>query len=486
MASIKIAEASRLDLIEKGSYVNLPEIIGGGYGRFWNFKGRYRVCKGSRASKKSKTTALNIIVRMMRWPLANTLVVRRTFNTLRDSCWSDLQWATRRLKVAHLWQFTASPLSAIYRPTGQQVFFRGLDDPQKLASIACPVGFICFCWIEEAYEIDSEADFDMVDDTIRGELPEGYFKQITLTFNPWSPSTWIKARFFDTPDTDDKLAMTTTYRCNEWLDDADLRRFEEMRVRNPNRFLVAGEGQWGVDGGAVFEEWRDDPVHYRDRLWTHVIEPFEIPPQWRIYRGFDFGYARPFSVGWFAVDYDGRLYHILELYGCTAEANTGVKWAPDQIFGEIRRIESEHRWLKGKHICGIADPSIWDASRGESVAEMASRAGVYFDPGDNKRIPGWMQMHYRLRFDSEGIPMLYVFNTCRGFIRTVPLLKYDDVRPEDVDSDMEDHCADMCRYVCMARPIAPKPLVSEQKRPYDPLATDDQATYDRYEFYRRY
>lgn len=465
--------------------VSIPDIVGGGYGAFWAFRGRYRVCKGSRASKKSKTTALNIIIRMMQMPLANTLVVRRTYNTLRDSCWADLQWAANRLGVSHLWQFTTSPLGATYRPTGQQVFFRGLDDPQKLASISCTKGYICWVWIEEAYEIDSEADFDMIDDTIRGELPDGYYKQLTLTFNPWSPSTWIKARFFDVPDTEDKLAITTTYRCNEWLDDADRKRFDEMRVRNPQRFRVAGDGDWGVDGCAVFEEFVDDPQHYRDRTWTHVIDPFDIPADWRIYRGFDFGYAKPFSVGWFAVDHDGRLYHILELYGCTQTPNEGVKWAPEQIFHEIYRVEQEHRWLKGKHIYGIADPSIWDASRGESVYETACRCKVYFEPGDNKRIPGWMQMHYRLHFDSGGVPMMYVFRTCKGFLRTVPMLKYDEVRPEDVDSDLEDHIADMCRYVCMERPINPYPQDKKDNLMYDPLGTETDKQYDRYAFYRR-
>lgn len=453
--------------------VNLAETVGKGYGAFWRFHGRYRVCKGSRASKKSKTTALNIIYRMMAWPLANTLVVRKTANTLRDSCFSDLKWATIRLNVGHLWSFTTSPLGATYKPTGQQIFFRGLDDPLKLASISCPVGFICWAWIEEAYEIDSEADFDLIDDTIRGELPPGYFKQITLTFNPWSSSCWIKERFFDAAPDSDILAMTTTFRCNEWLDEADLRRFKLMEQNNPQRFQVAGNGEWGIDGEQFFEEWRDDPQHYKDGRYTHVIEPFEIPADWKIYRGFDFGYAKPFSVGWFACDHDGRLYHILELYGCTETANTGLKWTPDKIFAEIKRVETEHRWLRGKQIRGVADPSIWDASRGVSVAETAEKAGVYFEHGDNKRIPGWMQMHYRFTFDENGIPMLYVFRSCRSFIRTIPLLTYSETQPEDLDTNLEDHIADMTRYVCMSRPINPIAVQPKPPRGFDPLATEN-------------
>lgn len=426
---------------------------------------------------------------MMRYPLANTLVVRKTFNTLRDSCYSDLKWAANRLHVSHLWSFTTSPLTAVYKPTGQQVFFRGLDDPLKLASISCPVGMICWAWIEEAYEIDTESDFDLIDDVIRGEFPPeavGYFKQITLTFNPWSSSHWLKRRFFDAEPDPDILAMTTTYRCNEWLDEADLRRFELMRESNPSRYRVAGEGDWGIDGEVFFEEWRDDPAHYVDRLWTHVIEPFEIPPDWRIYRGFDFGYAKPFSIGWFACDHDGRLYHILELYGCTSVPNVGVKWTPDEIFAEVARVEREHRWLKGKRIYGVADPSIWDASRGVSVAEVGERAGVYFEPGDNKRLPGWMQIHYRLRFDERGVPMMYVFSTCRHFIRTMPQLQYDEVKPEDIDTDLEDHIADETRYVCMARPMNPLPIAPKKPKQYNPLDDDEPAAGSRYNFYQKF
>ena len=464
--------------------IDLAEVVGKGYGAFWRFTGRYRVVKGSRASKKSKTTALNIVYRMMAYPLANTLVVRKTANTLRDSCFSDLRWATLRLGVAHLWTFNVSPLSATYKPTGQQVFFRGLDDPLKLASISCPVGFICWAWLEEAYEIDSEADFDLIDDVIRGDMPDGYFKQLTLTFNPWTASSWLKRRFYDAPPDPDILAITTTFRCNEWLDEADLKRFRDMEKQNPARFKVAGKGDWGIEGETFFEEWRDDPAHYIDRRWTHVIEPFDIPPTWKIYRGFDFGYARPFSVGWFAIDHDGTLYHVMELYGCTDTPNEGVKWTPDTIFREIKRIETEHPWLRGKRIVGVADPSIWDASRGESIAEMGERLGVVFEPGDNARISGWMQMHYRLRFDDNGVPMLYVFRGCRHFIRTVPALLYDDTKPEDIDTDLEDHAADMCRYVCMARPVAPPVLTPQKPKGYDPLDTGDGGGgYDPYAYY---
>jgi len=200
-------------------------------------------------------------------------------------------------------------------------------------------------------------------------------------------------------------------------------------------------GNWDSYTGQVFAEWKNDPAHYEDRRWTHVIKPFDIPDGWNIYRSFDWGYAKPFSCGWWAVDYQGVAYRILELYGCKESSpDTGVKWNNERIFEEIARTERDHRWLKGKQIIGVADPAIWAQNGGPSIAEVAASRRVYFNKGDHERIPGWMQLHYRLSFDEEGFAQMYVFNNCRDFIRTLPALQFDDVRVEDVDSSGEDHC----------------------------------------------
>ena len=216
------------------------------------------------------------------------------------------------------------------------------------------------------------------------------------------------------------------------------------------------EGDWNSLEGQFFEEFTDDSEHYKDRQWTHIIEPFEIPDGWSIYRSFDWGYNKPFSCGWYAIDYDGVAYRILELYGCTETPNEGVKWTPPQVFEKIHEIETQHRWLKGKKIHGIADPAIWDAETGESIADVAAKYQVYFDKGDHKRIAGWMQCHYRLAFDENGYPMFYVFSNCKNFIRTIPLLQYDEHKVEDLDTDGEDHIADEWRYFLMSRPIEPR------------------------------
>lgn len=245
----------------KAKVIRLPEVVGKGYATFWNFKGRYRVCKGSRASKKSKTTALNIIKRMMEYKDANTLVVRKVYRTLKDSCFTELKWAIHRLGVDAYWDVKESPLELTYKPTGQKIHFRGLDDPLKVASITVEIGYLCWMWIEEAYEISKESDFDMLDESIRGAIPDnvGLFKQITLTFNPWNEHHWIKKRFFDAAPDPDILALTTNYLCNEWLDAADLKVFETMKVNNPRRYRVAGLGDWGIVDGLIYENWREEP-----------------------------------------------------------------------------------------------------------------------------------------------------------------------------------------------------------------------------------
>lgn len=229
-------------------------------------------------------------------------------------------------------------------------------------------------------------------------------------------------------------------------------------------------GDWDSYSGQYFSEWRNDPEHYGDRRWTHVIEPFEVPDGWTVYRSFDWGYHHPFSVGWWAVDYEGVVYRILEYYGCKKTPNTGVEMIPDEVFAEVRRIETEHRWLKGKKIIGVADPAIWNAQTGESIAETAAKHQVYFQKGDNDRLAGWLQCHYRLAFDGNGFPMMYVFSNCKAFIRTVPTLIYDDRKVEDLDTDGEDHIADEWRYFCMSRPIKPRAAVKPDGYSQTPMA----------------
>jgi phage terminase large subunit len=223
--------------------------------------------------------ALWTIYSLMKYPDSNMLVVRKTYRTLKDSCFTELKWAIKRLSVEHLWSVKESPLEMTYTPTGQKIYFRGLDDPLKITSIAVGVGVLCWMWIEEAYEITKEAYFDTLTESMLGDCPEHLWKQVTLTFNPWSDRTWIKTRFFDSADSD-VLAITTNYKCNEWLSDADKKEFERMKQKNPRRYRVAGLGDWGVIDGLIYENWKEEAFKLE-----------ELPKDARSAFGLDFGYT---------------------------------------------------------------------------------------------------------------------------------------------------------------------------------------------------
>ena len=283
--------------------VYLPDIIGKGYGEFFRFKGRYLVVKGSRASKKSKTSAIKIIYNMMKYKGANTLVVRKTYRTLKDSCFMELKWAVKRLGVEYLWEEKLSPLEMTYKPTGQKIYFRGLDDPLKVTSITVEKGSLCFGWLEEAYEVTKEEDFNILDESIRGKLPKGLFKQWIITFNPWNEHHWLKKRFFDIKD-DNILPLTTTYKCNEWLDNSDIKLFEDMKKNNPRRYQVAGLGNWGIIDGLIYENFEEKAFELKDIINVDTIS------------GLDFGYTNDptaFFIG-FIDKKDKRIFIWDELY----------------------------------------------------------------------------------------------------------------------------------------------------------------------------
>lgn len=284
--------------------LSLTDLIGKGYKEFWNSKKRFRVVKGSRGSKKSVTMAYWTIINMMANPEANMLVLRRYDRTLRQSCFAVLQWVLQKLEVAQYWKVTSAPMEMTYIPTGQKILFRGLDDPLKVTSIAVTHGVLCWVWIEEAYELEAEEDFNKLEMSIRGQVPKGLYKQFTLTFNPWS-ECWLKTRFFDNPD-DDTLAMTTTYTCNEWLDEADLKEFEKMRVNSPRRYRIEGLGDWGISEGLIYANTERRDIKLQDFIGKRGYHAFY---------GLDFGFTDPTAfVGGFINFELKEIYILMEMY----------------------------------------------------------------------------------------------------------------------------------------------------------------------------
>jgi phage terminase large subunit len=332
--------------------LSVQKLIGKGYADFWKCRRRYRVVKGSRGSKKSKTAALNMIARIVKYPLSNGLCVRRYGNTLRDSMFSDLKWAVHQLQLDGWWEFSVSPMQATYTPTGQKILFRGLDDGMKITSISVDHGVLNFVWIDEAYEI-REDDFNKLDMSIRGELPEGYFKQITLTFNPWSANSWLKKRFFDKPS-DDVLALTTTWKCNEWLGDDDRKLFEEMRLNNPRRYRIEGDGEWGIAEGLIYEN-----VEIKD-YDADALRQSGLKPAY----GLDFGYTDPNAFVCMLIDNERKIIYVFDEFYKTSITNK-------QIAEEIKR----KGYGSERIICDCAEPKSIAELQDEGIRAEPSRKG---------------------------------------------------------------------------------------------------------------
>lgn len=328
--------------------------------------------------------------------------------------------------------------------------------------------------------------------SMRSPKPGGFRTRVYYTANPGGVShDYFKRLFIDRAYKGNEIPenykfISATVYDNDVLMKNDPDYVEYLKTLPEARRKAWLYGDWDIFEGAFFSEFRAEPKPYKEAFYTHVCEPFEIPQSWKIYRSFDWGHSKPFSCDWWAVDYDGRAFLILQLYGCAQDAHgnvlpdTGIKWPQHKVFAEIARIEREHRWLKGKRIEGVADPAIWQENGGEPIIAAADKNRVYFTKGDNSRLPGWMQVRYRLAFDEEGRPMVYFFSTCKHAIRTLPLLQYSETNPEDLNTKQEDHFADSMRYFCMLNPTAPRMPVEAKKAVVNPL--DDTRRYEKYTY----
>lgn len=303
--------------------------------------------------------------------------------------------------------------------------------------------------------------------------PKGFPALFRATCNPGGIGHgWVKSRYIESTNygktvirdsvTGNKLAFIPAQVYDNYVimqnDPAYVKRLENLPEQEKKAFLY---GDWDVFIGQVFSEWQRD---------KHVIEPFAIPHGWLRFRSMDWGFAKPFSIHWYAVDYDGRIYVYREYYGMKKnQPDVGLELDPTEVAKEVKHLEV------GEDIAyGVADPACWQndgrikayANGGETVADTFANEGVYWNSADNSRLQGKMQVHMRLRGHGKDKPGIKIFSTCQHLIRTLPVLCYDKVKVEDVDTVMEDHAYDELRYALMSRPWKPDKEKEPEKEDY--------------------
>lgn len=275
--------------------IDIGKSLGKGYKSFWQTEKKYIALAGGRASKKSTSMALKIIYDMMYMFHVHgvkpcTLVIRRFLNTHANSTKAILVKAIHMLGVEDFWEIPKSGYKLTYKPSGQVILFKGLDDPQSITSITVSVGDLCWCWFEEAYQIQNEDDFNKVEKSIRGIFPEPLQKRIYLTLNTWSDKTWIKQRFFDVLDNDPEIWHgITTFRDNEFLSESDVFEYERMRETSPRRYLIEACGEWGKTEGLVFQE-EDWEIKDFDPMFLTSAQGYKT------YYGMDFGQSTGYTA----------------------------------------------------------------------------------------------------------------------------------------------------------------------------------------------
>ena len=461
--------------------------------RRWEDEALYGGAAGGGKSDALVAEAL----RQVHIPHYKGLIIRKTFPQLAELVDKTLNYYTRAFPRAvynssrHCWTF----------PSGAKIYFGSLQHTKdRLRYQGQAYDYIAFdelthfTFDEYSYLFSRNRPNGpgtrcyMRATANPGGIGHGWVKERFITPAPAMTTVWedVKIRFPDGREESrqkSRIFVPSTVFDNPQLLENDpeyITRLAALPEAERNALLY---GNWDSFSGQVFTEWRNDPDHYHDRINTHVIAPFKVPSDWTIWCSMDWGFRKPFSVGWYAVDYEKRIYRIREYYGCTGTPNVGVCMEPAAAAREMLKIEADDPNLRGRRILRVADPAIWGTQTGESVAQLFARSGIYFDKGEHARIDGKMQIHHRLAFDEDGKPLLYVFNTCRNFIRTVPNLVYDDKDVEDINTEGEDHIYDELRYMCMNYVIAPRKNVPPKLVVYDPLSTDD-VVYDEYAFYR--
>lgn len=438
---------------------------------------------GAAGGGKSVAIVLDGLKRCLQFPKTRAYMFRRTYRELEDTLITEaLRWYPKEIASYNVGRHEMTLIN------GSKIFFRHCSSVADMYDYAGAE--IHWLYIDELTSFEREI-YEFLKTRLRARAELGITPVVRCASNPGNIGHgWVKQYFVDAGSYGDLVEHRVVSRTAKRVRTFTTQYIPALATDNPyitddyifelerkpealKRALLFGD--WDAFEGQVFTEWVDSPEHYLDQRHTHVIKPFNIPLHWPRAMSFDHGYTRPFSVGWWAIGPRGEAYRYREWYGCEpGRANVGIQLSPRQIAEGIVAREMEYEGAENLSVDRVADPSIFERSRGDSVAQQMEPQdglpGIYFRKGDNSRIAGKMQLHERLRFGEDGRPLLYVFDTCRDFIRTIPNLPYDPRKPEDVNSEAEDHVYDETRYFLMSRPAPVRESLEEKIFVFDPFS----------------
>ena len=437
---------------------------------------------GAAGGGKTKALIMDALFRCLKNPGTTACVFRRTYQELEDTDIKEAQASyPEGLATYNAGRHEYKLIN------GSKILFRHCEneaDRFKYSGIE-----IQFLYFDELTSFE-QVVYDFIKTRLRAKKSLGVVPIVRSASNPGNIGHgWVKKMFVDAGPymeiMEQEIYSETLHKSkkirtqyipalameNPFITDDYIFELEQKPEALRKALL---EGNWDAFEVQVFDI-KNLPEHYKDRLWTHVIEPFEIPLDWPRYFSFDHGFSRPFSALWWTIDPAGRAYLYKEWPGVKPrQANVGLELTPIQIADGILERETFER-QNNLNVLRVADPAIFDKSRGDSVADqmapgyMGRRQGVVFNKGDHARMAGKMQVHERLRFGPDGKPMMYIFIACTNWIRTVSTLPYSQKKPEDVDSDAEDHDYDATRYFLMDHPIAPTKRPPPVYKPWSPF-----------------
>lgn len=426
-------------------------------------RGEFEVLFGGAAGPGKTDCLIMEAARFVRYPRYRALILRRTFPQLQeiiDRCWNYYPGKNAIYRAGeHRWYFPSGATVQLghmqhendkYNYQGKEYHFVGFDEVTQFTNTQ-------YLYLHSRTR-----------STIQ-EIPT----RIRATTNPGGIGhLWCKDRFVDvanpgTPYIDPETGQSRVFipakvTDNPTLVENDPAYIARLKALPEIERLRLLDGVWDAFEGQVFQE-------LSQRI--HGCEPFAVPPEWEHFCSFDWGFAKPYSVGYYAIDYDKTLYRIGFIYGCKGtEEDVGLRQTTIEIAREIQEYEIERKFPKIRF--RVADPACWskrplkDGSQGPSVIEDMGKEGLFFVKGDNNRILGKQQVHQRFKMEEDidastgevikEYPRFACFNNDVHFWRTMMNLRQDEKNPEDVDTDQEDHIYDEFRYACMSRPITPK------------------------------